>query len=170
MTIYTVKKGDTLSSIARRHMTTASRLASDNALEAPDTLSVGQTLVIQEPTMTYVVGRNDTLFDIADKFGVSENELKRNNPILIGKDKVYPGQELIVSLDTEKLGTISVNGYAYTNIDRDILKAYRAALSYATDRIRDYCLSRGANYLLASAEDDIGEIIFGKLEEQGVVK
>ena len=56
------------------------------------------------------------------------------------------------------------------NIDRDILKAYRAALSYATDRIRDYCLSRGANYLLASAEDDIGEIIFGKLEEQGVVK
>ena len=121
MTIYTVKKGDTLSSIARRNMTTASRIASDNALETPDTLAVGQTLVIQEPAMTYVVGRNDTLLDIADKFGVSENELKRNNPILMGEDKIYPGQELIVSLDTEKLGAISVNGYSYTNIDRDIL-------------------------------------------------
>ena len=56
------------------------------------------------------------------------------------------------------------------NIDRDILKAYRAALAYVTDRIREYCMSRGANYLLASAEDDIVEIFFGKLEEQGVVK
>ena len=56
------------------------------------------------------------------------------------------------------------------NIDRDILRAYKAALAYATDRIRDYCFSRGANYLLVSAEDDIGEILFGKLEEQGVVK
>ena len=56
------------------------------------------------------------------------------------------------------------------NIDRDILKAYRAALAHATDRIRDYCHARGADYLLVSAEDDIGEIIFGKLSEQGVVK
>ena len=56
------------------------------------------------------------------------------------------------------------------NIDRDILKAYRAALAHATDRLRDYCHARGADYLLVSAEDDIGEIIFGKLSEQGVVK
>ena len=56
------------------------------------------------------------------------------------------------------------------NIDRDILKAYRAALAHATDRIRDYCHARGADYLLVSAEADIGEIIFGKLSEQGVVK
>ncbi len=56
------------------------------------------------------------------------------------------------------------------NIDRDIVRAYRAALEYATGRIRDYCLARGANYLLAAADDDIGEIIFGKLSDMGVVK
>ncbi len=56
------------------------------------------------------------------------------------------------------------------NIDRDIIKAYRAALEYATERIRNYCHSRGANYLLASAEDDIGEIIFGKFSDMGVIK
>ena len=56
------------------------------------------------------------------------------------------------------------------NIDRDIVKAYRAALAYATDRIRNYCFARGANYLLASADEDVGEILFGRLSEQGVVK
>ncbi len=56
------------------------------------------------------------------------------------------------------------------NIDRDILKAYRAALEYSTERIRGYCNARGANYILASADDDIGEIIFGKFSDMGVVK
>ena len=100
MMIYTVKKGDTLSSIARRNMTTAARLASDNSLTSPDALAVGQTLVIQKPLMTYIVGRGDTLSSIAEKFKVSVNELKRNNPALEGKESIYPGQELIVSLNT----------------------------------------------------------------------
>ena len=56
------------------------------------------------------------------------------------------------------------------NIDRDILKAYKSAVAYATDRIRNFCFARGAGYLLVSSEDDLGEIIFGKLEEQGVIK
>lgn len=56
------------------------------------------------------------------------------------------------------------------NIDRDILKAYKSAVKYATDRIREFCFARGASYLLASSDDDVGEIIFGKLEEEGVVK
>ncbi len=56
------------------------------------------------------------------------------------------------------------------NIDRDIVKAYRAALDYATSRIRDYCLARGANYLLVAADDDIGDILFGRLSDMGVVK
>ena len=56
------------------------------------------------------------------------------------------------------------------NIDRDIIKAYRAALEYATGRIRDYCMSRGANYLLVSAEDNIAEVLFGGFEDVGVIK
>ena len=56
------------------------------------------------------------------------------------------------------------------NIDRDIIKAYRAALEYATGRIREYCMSRGASYLLVSAEDNIAEILFGGFEDVGVIK
>ncbi len=56
------------------------------------------------------------------------------------------------------------------NIDREIIKAYREALAYVTDRIRDYCGARGASYLLATAEDDIGTIFFEKLVSMGVFK
>ena len=56
------------------------------------------------------------------------------------------------------------------NIDREIARAYKEALQYATERLRNYCLSRGADYLLASAEDSIGEIFFGKMVDLGVMK
>ncbi len=56
------------------------------------------------------------------------------------------------------------------HIDRDIIKAYKAALEYATGRIRDICHSRGADYILAAADDDAADIIFGKMSDMGVVK
>ncbi len=56
------------------------------------------------------------------------------------------------------------------NIDKEIVKAYKAALQYATDRIRNYCAARGADYLLVGAEDSVGEIFFGKLVNIGVLK
>ncbi len=60
--------------------------------------------------------------------------------------------------------------YYRKNIDREIAKAYRAALEYATERIRNYCQSRGAAYILASAEDTVQEIFFEKLVSMGVFK
>lgn len=56
------------------------------------------------------------------------------------------------------------------NIDREIMQAYRQALQYATGRIREYCNARGADYLLAAAEDRVGDIFFGKLVDMGVLK
>lgn len=160
MMIYTVKKGDTLSSIARRNMTTPMRLAADNSLTTPDTLAVGQTLVIQEPTMTYIVGRNDTLGDISERFGVSINELKRNNPMLMGRDTIYPGQEIIISLDTEKLGNITVNGYAYTNIDRDILMRALPYLTYLS--VFNYGIADDGNIVIPNGDEEIISIAKGQ--------
>lgn len=130
MTIYTVQPGDTLSSIARRNMTTVSRIIADNGLTTPNELAVGESLVILKPTMTYSVRRGDTLAGIAERFGISEMELYRNNPILNGTDIIYPGQELIVSLDTKNMGEISVNGYAYPNISKELLMGILPYLTY----------------------------------------
>ncbi len=130
MVIYTVKSGDTLYSIARRYGTTASRLASDNAIMNPAALSVGQSLVILQPTLTYSVRPGDTLFSVARQFGVSINQLWRNNPFLQGKIEIVPGQVLFVTLPAPELGRgAEVTGYAYPFIDRGIL---RAALPYLT--------------------------------------
>ena len=56
------------------------------------------------------------------------------------------------------------------NIDREIIKAYRAALKYAQDRISDYCAARGASYICVSALDSFGTVFFGKLIDIGVLK
>ena len=55
-------------------------------------------------------------------------------------------------------------------IDRDIIKAYKAALEYATNRIREYCAARGADYMLVAADQDLGEVFFDKLVSTGVLK
>ena len=56
------------------------------------------------------------------------------------------------------------------NIDREIAEAYRAAVKHVTDRIAGFCHSRGAEYLLIKDSEDLGEIIFGKLFNLGVLK
>ncbi len=64
----------------------------------------------------------------------------------------------------------SASRFYRKDIDREIIRAYKAALEYATSRIRDYCYARGANYLLASAEDSASEVFFEKLVSMGVFK
>ncbi len=56
------------------------------------------------------------------------------------------------------------------NINKDIVRAYKAALEYATGRIRDYCAARGAEYMLVPAEESVYKIFFDKLVSMGVLK
>ena len=56
------------------------------------------------------------------------------------------------------------------NIDKDVAKAYKEALRAIVDRIRDYCLSRGADYILAPDDASLAELIFGNAVDTGVLK
>ena len=56
------------------------------------------------------------------------------------------------------------------NIDKEIAKAYKLALNAIIDRIKDYCLSRDADYLLVPDDMPIGEVIFEKFMDVGVLK
>ena len=56
------------------------------------------------------------------------------------------------------------------NIDREIAQAYKKALEYTIDRIRNHCLSRGATYMLVGAEDSVSDLFFSKLVDAGVLK
>ena len=55
-------------------------------------------------------------------------------------------------------------------IDREIVRAYKDALQYTVDRIKNYCEARGAAYMLTNAEDSMAEIFFGKLTDMEVLK
>ena len=94
MTIYTVKSGDSIYSIAREYGVPPSRIITDNFLTNPGRLVVGQDLVILFPTQTHTVRGGDTLDSIAGEYGVTINSLYRNNPVLDGSPNIFPGQVL----------------------------------------------------------------------------
>lgn len=130
MTIYVVQPGDSVYSIARAHRVPPERIIVQNGLSNPAKLTPGQALVIQYPKQLYTVQRGDTLGDIAVRFGTTVNTLWQNNPQLNGNDRIYPGQGLIISYTQEKIGKLAVNGYAYPNINRAVLRKTLPYLTY----------------------------------------
>lgn len=132
MIIYRVKKGDTLTKIAKAFKTTPYSLTLYNQLSDPDNLSVGQSLIILRPKDVYYVKAGDTLANIAEAKGISLWRLLQNNPQIENPDLIYPGQRLVISFEDTPTKTISLNGYAYPNIDRDILRETLPYLTYLT--------------------------------------
>lgn len=130
MTVYTVKPGDSVYSIARENQTTPSRIIIDNDLQNPERLSVGQTLVLLYPTQTHTVRGGETLQSIAEQYGVSLLSLWQNNPFLAGNTFIYPGQMLNIAYETPPLGTIQTDGYAYPYIERETLCTALPYLTY----------------------------------------
>lgn len=92
-TLYTVKKGDTLSGIADRHGVSVKALTSANQLKDADELSIGQQLRIPVGESTapatpaggasrrYTVKAGDTLSEIASAHGITADALARANGI-----------------------------------------------------------------------------------------
>lgn len=130
MEIYVVQPGDTIESIAARYQVSPYRLIQQNELTDPDNLVVGQTLVILFPEIVYTVQEGDTLYGIADAFDISIVELYQNNPQLVTEEQLYPGEELIIKYQVDKLRSISVLGYAYPYIDRQVLRKTLPYLTY----------------------------------------
>lgn len=56
------------------------------------------------------------------------------------------------------------------NINKDIINAYNEALSYICNKIKNYCNSREANYLLIRSDKSVSEVFLKQLPEMGVLK
>lgn len=94
---YTVRRGDTLYSIANKFGTTVDTIKRLNKLTS-NTLTIGQTLLISEETLpevsTYIVEKGDTLYGIANKFGTTVDIIKRLNKLTV--NTLLPGQQILV--------------------------------------------------------------------------
>ncbi len=104
---YTIKKGDTLTSIAKRYRVTPKQIADANNTTLKRALIPGQTLAIPPPSpkakggepsdepklRTHTVKQGDTLLGIALKYGVSLSALAKQNGIPTNK-RLSLGQEL----------------------------------------------------------------------------
>ena len=103
-----------------------------------------------EGAIDYLVGRRRDLFCFQI---LSKEELK---PTIRGKVHFF---------DSE-----NVNNQYRKNINRDIVHAYHKALDYTVNRIKNYCNSRNANYVLVNSETSVSELFLKTLPELGVLK
>ncbi len=104
-TAYTVIRGDTMFLIARRFgVSLQALIAANPQVKNPNRIYPGQTLCIPKavpPTCPpgstrYVVRPNDSMFLIAQRFGITLNALIRANPQVKDPNKIQPGQVLCV--------------------------------------------------------------------------
>ncbi len=106
---HAVKRGETLFSIARLYETTVDELRSLNGMSPSETLKSGTTLVVPDNggtgavtespapvrTTTHTVKRGETLFSIANQYGLTVNELKELNGM--SGNAIQAGQRLQVT-------------------------------------------------------------------------
>ncbi|MCY3887241.1 MAG: LysM peptidoglycan-binding domain-containing protein [Chloroflexi bacterium] len=107
---HTVEPGDTLYGIANRYgLSAAELLALNPPLTLESIIQPGDVLVVAEgteeepaavrlaPEATHTVEPGDTLYGIADRYGLSAAELLALNPELTLESIIHPGDVLVVA-------------------------------------------------------------------------
>lgn len=98
---HTVRRGDTLSSIAASYGVSVQELARANHLRNADLLQRGQTLKVPRASVAFIehrVQRGETVASIASRYGVTTVDLVRAND-LSNANLVRRGQTLRIPLD-----------------------------------------------------------------------
>jgi spore germination protein len=127
-----VQRGETVTGIAREYGVSSQKVITDNGLENQNRLAVGQALLIQFPETVHTVRPGDTLYTIAQQYGTTVLTLYQNNPYLAIDPTLFVGQQLTIAYRGQKIGTLSVNGYAYPYINRNVLFRVLPLLTHFT--------------------------------------
>lgn len=96
ISIYTVRQGDSISSVAKMFDVSVNTILWANDLTSKSALRAGQTLVILPVTgITYTVKKGDSIQSIAKKYGADVDEILNYNDMTLGAALAI-GDEIII--------------------------------------------------------------------------
>lgn len=102
---YTVKRGDTLSEIARDHNVSLSDVIELNEFSNPDLIHPGETILIPgvdgSVEQVHVVDTGETLHEIASAYGATASAIAEANS-LANPNLILPGQEVLIPTTRKK--------------------------------------------------------------------
>lgn len=129
MVIHVVRPGDSIYSIGRQYGVSPNKIISDNELTNAGNLVVGQTIVVLGENRRYTIRAGDSLYSIARRYGTTVQSILNANPQITSPADISIGETITIP-PTRKIGTIEVNGYAFPNINMDVLRKTLPYLTY----------------------------------------
>ncbi len=139
MILYVVKSGDSIYSIANNYKVSAEKIINENNIKDPNSLVVGQCLIIKKNDYVYYVKEGDSLYSIANKYGLSLEALKFLNPNITPPYQLTVGEKIRISTKKDDRTPIKINGYAYDSSSISIVEkslpylTYLSIFSYSID-------------------------------------
>lgn len=85
---------------------------------------------------------------------------------ILGDEEVHPqfrGKRIIHDSEND-------DRFFKDNISRDVINAYQKALKFVQDKIKNFCLSREADYIFCSTDEPLKEVFLNKRLSRGVIE
>lgn len=123
--IYIVRRGDTLSGIAKRFETTINQLVILNNIRNPNLIFPGETLKISKTTgvissdvINYTVRKEDTLSRIAQRYRTTVSEIVALNNNIQNPNLIFPGEQFKIITNTININTVHETNHIIYTIKR----------------------------------------------------
>jgi spore germination protein len=128
LTIYTVRRGDSLYAIANKYGVSVDALIYDNQIANPLRLVEGQALYIPVTRVSYRVKPGDSIYSIARSYNTGAAAITAANPTLTNPSRLYAGETITIPFPNELLGSAHVNGFTVNGSETML----RESLPYLT--------------------------------------
>ena len=148
-----------------------------NYINKLNEIDFDSTAYISEAILTSKIGMGDGYSILISDFLTEEDferaidkfaEKKRDFLCvqILSRDELNPQFRGKMHLfDSENVGNIFRK-----KIDKERIRAYKEALKYVVDRIKEYAESRGGHHMLVPAHEKLFDVFFGEMVDLGVLK